>query len=550
MFFSNLSTAGKLLLGLGLVAVLLWAVVAGSYATLRSNEESVHLIGALNLENVNDLQSINAEMNLFRARMFRVMVTPDDYQVVETETRNAEERKQELFARLDRLRERNLHDSSLSLEIANFRAKITEYLDTQKAETIPAIRAGNLDRAIDLVLGLQTDRIDAIRNVAMELVGQEEVRARDAIEEVEQATARAMMFYLAAGLASVVLIFAVLIVLNRAIAKPLERITETAERVAEYDLTVEIHDVERRDEVGSLIATTAKMVHNLRNLTNSINEGVNVIVSATTEILATTSQTAASITQTASAITETTATVEEVKQTAQLSSQKAKSVSESAQRANELAKTGGKAVGDMADGMRAIREDFRGIVENIMQLSTQSHGIGSIIATVDDIAEQSNVLAVNAAIEAAKAGEHGKSFAVVAQEVRNLSEQSKEATRQVRQLLNEIQRGISTAGMATEQGSKAVEQGIRQAEDATKSITQLMASISDAAQAAIQIAASSQQQLVGMDQVAMAMESIRSASEQNVTATRQVEESSRMVSNLGRELKELVHQYKMPGTQG
>src|SRR5690606_19068004 len=107
----------------------------------------------------------------------------------------------------------------------------------------------------------------------------------------------------------------------------------------------------------------------------------------------------------------------------------------------------------------------------------QSQSIGSIIATVDDLAEQSNLLAVNAAIEAAKAGEQGKGFAVVAQEVRNLAEQSKESTKQVRQILNDIQKSVSSVGMATEQGSKAAESGIKQAEGAARAIHQLVAGI-------------------------------------------------------------------------
>src|SRR5690606_7732014 len=126
--------------------------------------------------------------------------------------------------------------------------------------------------------------------------------------------------------------------------------------------------------------------------------------------------------------------------------------------------------------------------------SEQGQAIGEIIAAVNDLAEQSNLLAVNAAIEAAKAGEHGRGFAVVAQEVRSLAEQSKQATAQVRTILQDIQKATTAAVLATEQGSKAVEDGVRQTTEAGEAIAALAEMIDEAAQAATQIAASSQQQ--------------------------------------------------------
>jgi methyl-accepting chemotaxis protein len=185
------------------------------------------------------------------------------------------------------------------------------------------------------------------------------------------------------------------------------------------------------------------------------------------------------------------------------------------------------------------------IAESIVRLSEQSQSIGEIIATVNDLAEQSNLLAVNAAIEAAKAGEQGKGFAVVAQEVKSLSEQSKQATAQVRTILGDIQRATSAAVLATEQGNKAVQAGVKQTTETGEAIRLLADSIAEAAQAATQIAASSQQQMVGMDQVALAMENIKQASVQNVSGTRQAEVAAQSLHELGQKLQQLAAQYKV-----
>jgi len=277
-----------------------------------------------------------------------------------------------------------------------------------------------------------------------------------------------------------------------------------------------------------------------RSITRQLLEATGQISSSSAQILAMTSQVGSGATETATAVSETTTTVEEVKQAAQVSSQKAKYVSETAQRSAQVSQIGKKSVNETVERMNGIRGQMESIAETVVQLSEQSQAIGEIIATVNDLAEQSNLLAVNAAIEAAKAGEQGKGFAVVAQEVKSLAEQSKQATAQVRTILSDIQKATSTAVMATEQGSKAVEAGVKQSTEAGESIRVLADSITEAEQAATQIAASSQQQLVGMDQVALAMENIKQASAQNVAGTKQAETAAQNLSELGHKLKQLV----------
>ncbi len=228
-----------------------------------------------------------------------------------------------------------------------------------------------------------------------------------------------------------------------------------------------------------------------RIITSQIRESVTQISSSSAEILAMTTQVASSASETATSVSETTTTVEEVKQTSQVSSQKAKYVSESAHKTMQVSQSGKKSVDESIKVMNHIREQMQAIAESIVRLSEQSRAIGEIISTVNDLAEQSNLLAVNASIEAAKAGEQGKGFAVVAQEVKNLAEQSKQATAQVRTLLNDVQKATAAAVMATEQGNKAVEAGVKQSTEAGESIRTLADSIAESAQAATQIAASS-----------------------------------------------------------
>jgi methyl-accepting chemotaxis protein len=278
----------------------------------------------------------------------------------------------------------------------------------------------------------------------------------------------------------------------------------------------------------------------LAQMVLEIQAGVNILAGNTREILAATTQLTSAAMETATAVTETTATVEEVRQTAQLSSQKAEAVSVSAQKAAQVSLAGTKATDEAAAGMQRIRQQMESIADSMVRLSEQTQAIGQIIASVDDLAAQSNLLAVNAAIEAAKAGEQGKGFAVVAQEVKSLAEQSKQATNQVRTILHDIQKATSAAVMATEQGGKAVETGVKQSTQAGESILALTGGVTEAAHAATQIAASSRQQLLGIEQVATAMESIKQSSAQNVASAKQLETSALNLNALGQKLRALT----------
>jgi methyl-accepting chemotaxis protein len=426
--------------------------------------------------------------------------------------------------------------------------------------------------------------MDAIRKQVNAMVSEETGLLDKRSAEEQDRSHRTVLTIVLGCLTSFVLLGVVGVLLTRNIVGPLREVSAAAQKIALGDLSVEVMSGGRQDEIGVLAKAFAEMTEslgqmvrvaaqvstgdltvevipksdkdvlgkaflsmrdNLRRVTREIQESISVLSTSAQEIVATTTQVASAATETATAVSETTTTVEEVKQTAQLSSQKAKYVAEAAQKVALVSQGGKKSAAESIDAMKQIREQMESIAESIVRLSEQSQAIGEIMLTVNDLAEQSNLLAVNASIEAAKAGEQGKGFAVVAQEVRNLADQSKQATAQVRSILGEIQKATNAAVMVTEQGSKAVEVGVQQAARAGESVQQLAESIAEAAQAAAQIAASSQQQMAGMDQVAQAMESIKTASTQNVASTKQTESAAKSIDDLGRRLKELVAVYRV-----
>jgi methyl-accepting chemotaxis protein len=454
-------------------------------------------------------------------------------------------------------------------------------------ETIEARKdpARGANAALEIV---RTDKgrqvMDDIRKRVREMQDEQELLLKTRAAEAETSARYSTATILYGTLAAFAFLGVAGFLITRDIADPLKLISANAERIAGGDLSVAMPATDRGDEVGVLIQTFsrmtdslkgmaavagriasgdlrvkvqpqsdkdvlgnafASMVENLQSLTADLLDGVNVLASAANEISATTTQMAASASESATAVSETTTTVEEVRQTAQLASQKSKLVSDAAQTAAQIAQGGRKSAEEAIAGSARIRQQMESIAGTMMRLSEQGHAVGQIIATVEDLAAQSTLLAVNAAIEATRAGEHGKSFGVVAQEVKSLAEQSRQATKQVRTILVEFQKATAAAVMATEQGTKAVEVGGRQTEAAGESIQSLAGSVNEASHTATQIAASSQQQLVGMDQMVLAMENIRQASTQNVSSARQLETAAHNLTGLGQRLKRMVERYKI-----
>lgn len=284
---------------------------------------------------------------------------------------------------------------------------------------------------------------------------------------------------------------------------------------------------------------------NLQTMISSVLDVAKTLSSSAAEILAATTQQAAGASQQSSAVAQTTTTVDEVKAIAEQVSQRASETTEVAQRTVTVSQTGQTSVQQAIGSMHMIQERVEDIAENIMALSERTQKIGDIIMTVSDIASQSNMLALNASIESARAGEHGKGFAVVAKEVRNLSEQSKEATEQIKAILLEIQKATNTAVMATEEGIKGVDKGVRLAAEAQQAIEQLSDAITESSQVAMQLTAGGRQQVVGMEQIALAINNIHQATMQNLSSTRQAEKAAQSLNDIASNLLANVEQYRL-----
>lgn len=250
------------------------------------------------------------------------------------------------------------------------------------------------------------------------------------------------------------------------------------------------------------------------------------------ELLASTRQQAASGSQQAAMVNDITTTIEELNEVGVQNVEKAEGIIQIAEQSEQISQDGQRDVVAAIEGIDRLRQQVELIAAKILDLTERTQQIGEIISSVNEIAEQSKLLALNASIEAAKAGEHGRGFAVVALEIRTLAEQSKQATQQVRSILGEIQKASHSAAMVTEEGSKAATDGSSKVRRIGERLGQLVYVINQTTRAARQISGAMRQQSLGLEQIASGMKQINLASQETKISVEQAESALDRLSQI------------------
>lgn len=362
-------------------------------------------------------------------------------------------------------------------------------------------------------------------------------------------------FLLAAIIGGVLAGLLASILIARSILSPIHHLRDGVDRVASGDLTHRI-TTRAKDETGALAQAFNAMVERRKDAEDKaaaladvrektlvrVGEIASQLAAAAEELHATTSSQASGAQEQSAAVAETTAIVEEVVQTSQQAAERAQQVSDVARDASDVGATGQAALGRATTTMDNARDQANRVAASILSLAEQAQSIGEIISSVDDIAEQSNLLALNAALEAAHAGDRGKGFAVVAAEMKSLAEQSKAATVQVRRMLGAIQKQSNDAVLMTEASTRGLGEASTAAESVGASLRTLADAVSSAAQAVAQIAASARQQSGGLQQINQAMRDVAGVANQNLATTRQVGQAARDLTTLGATLRDAFGQ--------
>jgi len=413
----------------------------------------------------------------------------------------------------------------------------------QREEQFRAIRAGQIVSTAFIEAGMAQRRtqflglISEMRQVANDGVQAGRIRVQQVYNESQIST---LFMILGAVVIGAIIVF----LMRRSIVGPLQSFMLFVERVGRGELTG-APAATGTDEVGRLGVTLNSMVAGLKELAQQSREATNNLGAAISEIRASTQEQAAGVEEQLAAVQETAATVDEITHAGSQVTKRAQEVIASAQATSQTSIDGLRAVDETARSMDSIREQAELVAQNIVALSEKTQAISDIILSVNDISERSHLLALNAAIEAAAAGESGRSFSVVASEMKVLADQAKDATNQVRAILGDVQRGINTSVMLTEEAVKRASAGKQRTEISQRTIGEITHRFQESVQTFQQIVASTNQQQLGIEQVMGALQNIRQASQQTAAGTRQLNDAAGNLNGLSEQLLALSGRYKI-----
>jgi methyl-accepting chemotaxis protein len=276
------------------------------------------------------------------------------------------------------------------------------------------------------------------------------------------------------------------------------------------------------------------------SLSQQIGSAVGMVRSSSTELQAAANQQATGAKEQAAAMTEISTTITELLATSRQIAESAQRVAQNAEQTASAARTGHGTVDTTHESITGIRRQVDQIVSHMLELGKKSQEVGAVLDIVSELAEQTNILAINATIEAAGAGESGKRFAVVADEIRKLADRVGGSTKEVRTLIDDVRSAVNTTVMATETGSKAVDAGSRQFGDVASAFKQISGLVSTATDAAREIELSTKQQSSAVEQVNIAIASVTQASMETETSAGQTLQTVSQMAALSKDLLRII----------
>ena len=332
---------------------------------------------------------------------------------------------------------------------------------------------------------------------------------------------------------------------TRLISGPVQEVVQVAQQIAAGDLTHEDLSIHARDEIGELAHSMNEMQGNLRAMIGSVSQSIERIAAASEELSANAAAQAEGADAQNDRTNQVAIAMQEMSMTVVQVAENSEHASEAARKAADTARQGGLIVEDTLAKMHGIADSVEQTAKKVEDLGRSSHEIGEIIGTIDDIADQTNLLALNAAIEAARAGEQGRGFAVVADEVRKLAERTRRATKEIAEMIQNIQRETRDAVRVMHAGTQQVQLGVESTTRAGASLREIIQTSEAAGCMVAMIATAASEQRSASNDISSNMEQIAAITQSSAAGAQESARAAHELSSLAMDLQGMVGKFKI-----
>ncbi|MEQ9208211.1 MAG: methyl-accepting chemotaxis protein [Phycisphaerales bacterium] len=397
------------------------------------------------------------------------------------------------------------------------------------------------DICLNKVTPLAIEAVDLMGSIA-----DQQVVVKDAaVAEYEQANASMLSTVLFVGIVSVIASSLIAFFLSGSITKRLVKVMNYASEIADRDLSTPALEMKSTDEIGQLAMKINEMKISIKGVIADVLASTQMVASSSAELAASAEEMASGMEIQQQQTQQVAAAVEELSQSVGEVAAKSADATTASEESQHLAEEGGNIVNSTVEEMQGIATEVQSSADTINELGQKSQTIGEIIAVINDIADQTNLLALNAAIEAARAGEHGRGFAVVADEVRKLAERTTEATEEVSVSIRGIQDETGTAVKLIENGSQRVTRGVDLASQAGAALRSIVSGSQGVQSMVKDIAAAASEQTAAAGEIARAVEGISSVTNQSSAGAAQSSAAAVDLASQAEQLQTLVSRFKL-----
>lgn len=544
-WFRNLKVRSKLLVVFGFIFLLSFSTSVISIIKVKYFNEQIDIIVKDRYLKVNKMENWKEEV-LTIAELLRNMLLVDDQKQIDAYMNKVRELQSSVADKLKYLEGVIKSDEGKKL-LSELKSVREEYIKEREAQ-YNLLKEGKKREARDLLLGsvanIQKKYLDSIeKNVNFQ-----EKQMMKVVEVTDAKYQQAIILLVGSGAITLLFIIGFIIILTKSVSSPIVKCASVAKKISTGDLTLDVEfekSAASKDEIGKLMFSVNEMQGKLRNLLSELKSTSDTLASASQELSASSEQMSRGVTEQSGRASQIATSSTEMSQTVIDIAKNASSIASSAVETAKTAKKGEGIVDKAVEEVKAIAQTVSESAGLMTSLGDRSRQIGDIVSVIKDIADQTNLLALNAAIEAARAGEQGRGFAVVADEVRKLAERTTKATSEIGSMIGAMQGEVQKAVVSMDEGSKRVEIGVEYSRSAGTALKDIVKSVDNLQSMVQQIASATEEMSTVSEQISSDIETIANVSRETSTGSEQIAESSSNLARLATKLSDLVKQFKV-----